>query len=433
MQKLINFCEMSPGMTKRLNEIAESYQVKFTEFVDEMSLKYNSSPFWQFTPLASRNTAVCNCFYEVCLLKLILEEIARTKSGQILVPTLSLQKAVTENLAINAHIQVFVQDGRKNLKNRLKSNPKIHYAYTLNLLKKRIQAVQKAAGVKNMLNVSKKDITLVCTYCISSQFKSGVYQDRYFQGLAENTDENIVYFVHLDFHTIKEGRMLARNVAAVSDTIIFEQFIEEQDYRKVRQYCRWCLGFSASGYRMDEMDITALVNHAVTLGASNLNAMYGVLKAVVLLRLAKTDKLRIKKIIDWYEGQPSSNGWICMFRKKHPQIPTIAYVMSPCPENNLALYPTKLQVREHYVPEYYAVQGSGWKMMVRQFERCVKCIPAPSFRYQNVFDIAYGQSCENKEREGVLLVLSHSKEASAHLLKVFFSSGRRIGRSKGFY
>ena len=40
-RKVLDLCHMTIGDTKRINELFDEYAVKYTEFVDELSVKHN--------------------------------------------------------------------------------------------------------------------------------------------------------------------------------------------------------------------------------------------------------------------------------------------------------------------------------------------------------------------------------------------------------
>lgn len=134
----------------------------------------------------------------------------------------------------------------------------------------------------------------------------------------------------------------------------------------------------------------------------------------------------MKKVIDWYEGQPSSNALIRRLRNNYPSCPTVAYVASPCSEYNSGLYPSQGQVEAKTVAEYYAIQGEYWKDMVTQFTGKVDCITAPSFRHQGVFE-ARGEDVVSENK--ILIVLSYFVDTSTQLLKAFFEAA---GKESGF-
>lgn len=421
-KRILDLCNMSPALTKRLNEIAEDHRKVFTDFIDRLSLKYKDNLYWWITPLASRNTSICDCFYDFCLLKLALYEIRKKKTVNVIVPRLSVKQAIQRNIDAKKIIFTVNENKKDIIKRKFK---RIYALYSFNLLQRRIKGVQKGTGNQNLVELG-NDVILVDTYAIPSQFKKGVYTDRYFYGLRENTDENIIFLAHLDFNDIQEGQALAKSLGGVDNIIPFEQFVEKNDFKYAKEYYCQCSKFKFNDCKIDEIDVTDLVKDAIRVGSTNLSSMYAILKGNVICRLIEKYKVDIKTLIGWYEGQPSSNGMFQLIRKKYSYISTVAYVMSPCYENNLALYPSKLQIDEKCVPEFYGVQGNSWKKLIRQFADTVKCVSAPSFRYQQVYDIHYEQLKLNRARQGILLVLSYNVESSRQLLRCFFEAVKEL-------
>lgn len=421
-KSVLDLCNMTPVLTKRLNEIAQNYRKIFTDFIDQLSLKYKDNLYWWITPLASREITLCDCFYDFCLLKLAIEEIKEKKPVNVIVPKLSMKHAIRKNIDTRG-ILFTVNENKKEI---IKKKFKYLYAlYSINLLRRKVKAVQKGAGIRDLSKLADK-VILIDTYAIPSQLKNGVYIDRYFCGLVENTDENIIFLVQLDFDNIQDGQRLAKALTTMDNILLFEQFVEKNDFNYVKKYYYQCSKFKFNDCKIEKLDVSDLVKDAIKVGSTNITSMYGILKGNTVCRLIEKYKVCVKALIGWYEGQPSSNGMFKIVRKKFSYIPTISYVLSPCQENNLALYPSKLQVKEKCISEFYGVQGSSWMKLVRQFDNTVKCVLAPSFRYQSVYDINYQQLEFGGTKQGILLVLSYFVESSRQLLRCFFEATKEL-------
>lgn len=424
----LDLTSMTPEMTRELNRIAERYRKPYTEFIDRLSELFADAKFWWDTPLASRNIYICRNFLDICILRLAMDIANQGQLTEWVVHNRGMQQALKDNLG-TCDIQVTsgVQLGIKaKIKEKILSAPLAASEYAFYAFQRRIRDRQKRHGKKGLDAFRGRALTLVSTYRVPAEVKNGVLQDRYFPGLKENGDEDIVFFAHPVFGNEAEGKQLLDVLHARDDHICIHDWIEPDDFREVREYIQWCRNVRVPQCTFDGMDVTALVKEAFRTGASDNNTMYGIVKGRVLCRLVKQYDLKIKCLIDWYEGQPSSNAMIRRFRAKFPDVPTVAYVWTPCGENNLGQYPSKKQVEQKRVPEFYAVQGTAWENTVRQFSNQLKCVMAPSLRYQAVFqdDIQ-----EQGQRQGLLVVLSYLQEQSTQLLQALGDALSRLENS----
>lgn len=417
----IDLTDMTPEMTRELNRIAERYRKPYTEFVDRLATRFADAKFWWDTPLASRNIYICRNFLDICLLRLAVDIASQGQLTEWIVHDRGMQQALKDNIGAR-DIQV-ASDAQLGLKTKLKdwilgfSLAASEYAFYA--FQRRIRNIQKWHGKKSLDAFRGRELTLISTYRVPAEVKDGVLQDRYFPGLKENSDEDIVFFAHPVFGNEAEGKQLLDMLHARDDHICIHDWIEPDDFREVREYIQWCRNVSVPQCTFDGMDVTALVKEAFRTGASDNNTMYGIVKGRVLCRLVEQYDLKLKCLIDWYEGQPSSNAMIRRFRKKFPDVPMVACSPFPYGENWLSLYPAAAQVKNKVVPEYFSVMGKAWEKQVRQFDTDLQCIAAPSFRHGKIFD---ANPKDSEKREGVLLVLSYMIDASKQLLAAFFEA-----------
>lgn len=419
----MNFVAMTPDKTKELNRIAERYRKPYTEFIDELSEIYGDSEFWWDTPLASRNTFLCACFLNVCTLRLVLDGVSRNAPKELVVANEALRQAVLENVT---GIAVHVGNHPKGIKAFLKQSHRIRSEYAFYQFRKHIQASQRYRRNESLAEFQGREIILVGTYRVPAEARNGMFQDRYFSGLTENSDKDIV-FLSMFSGVQDTEKTLFDVIHDRNDHICIEDWVAEQDLREIRSYIRWCRSIKIQPCCFDGMDITALVENALQAGGWDGNAMLGIARGNALCRIVEQWGLKIKCLMDWYEGQPSSNAMIRRFRKKFPDVPTVACAPFPYEENLLSLYPSARQVAGKVVPAYFSVMGQVWKKQVRQFSNDVKCVVGPSLRHNGIWETA---AKESSERKGVLLVLPIFEDCSAQLLTAFGEAIQGLDISK---
>lgn len=415
-KKILDVRMLNPYYTKRLNKTAQNYRKEYTNLIDGISKKQKNQINWWISPVASRNTFLDNCFYNICLLRLIIDEVNSGRVNKIYVADEFLKLAILRNTGNK--IKVIV---KKNLRNKLKDNLCfLNFIRVINKLKRRIEVIQSEVPVDSIAykKIQAEESVLISTYVIASQFKDGVFYDRYFPGLKENTSQNIIYFGQMEFGSIKEGKQIGEKIKNSNYLIPFETLVQKKDYKLIWKYYMYCRTFSPEDCIIDGLDVSSIIKGGMRKGCVCMNSMYGILKGNAILRLI--NKCNIKMLIDWYEAQPSSKGMFYALRKENSKIKTIGYVLSPCPENNLGLYPSKQENLQKVVPDFFAIQGYSWRSSMRQFDKSTKCLLAPSFRYRKIFDDFLKENNEN--RKDILLVLPYSINSAAELIETFFKA-----------
>lgn len=412
-KRIVDLSKMTPEMTRELNEIAEHTRKGYTEMIDHLSEIHGKEEFWWDSPLASRHNE-CACFENVCRLKLIRRMCSRGEADEVIVTSEALKKAIEDNLKIE--VRSIKKKGR--LRDRIWQSRLFQTLNNYQRMARRFRTFRKDPAFR--ANVPKNEqVILISSFAIPAELKNGVFTDRYFPGLAESTSEKLLFYVNMVYSKPEEIRDLVSYLTSHSEFALSECFAEESDLAEVRRYIRWCSHFRASRSIFEEMDVTALIQNAILEGGHSSIAILGILKAEGICRLIEEQNLKVTKLIEWFEGQASSSALIRRVRKKYPDIPTMAYMNSPCGENNLALYPSKQQYANHIVPECYGTQGRCWDEMVHQFCSEVKCATVPSFRQQAVFDTARG---ELRERKGILLTVPFFLDVAHQMLTDFFEA-----------
>ena len=416
----IDLTAMTPEMTRDLNRIAERYRKPYTEFIDGLSERFADAKFWWDTPLASRNTFICRNFLDICLLRLAMDIVNQGRMSEWVVHNIGMRLALKDNLgACNIRVASSLQGFKAKMKEVLLGSPWISSEYAFYSFQRRIRKMQTWHNKKSLDAFLGRELTLVSTYRVPAEIRTGMLQDRYFSGLKGTSDEDIVFLALSVFDSEAEGKQLFDVLHATEDHICIEEWIEPNDFQEVRKYIWWCRNVGVPQCTFDGMDVTALVKEALRNGAADENTMYGIVKGRALCRLLEQQELHIKCLVDWYEGQPSSNAMIRRFRAKYPDVSTVACSPFPYEENLLSLFPSERQIEKKVVPEYFSVMGQAWESQIYQFSNKVKCVTVPSFRHQEVWADVIETSTE---RKGLLVVLSLFEDCSAQLLAALGSA-----------
>ena len=415
----INITDMSVEDTKRLNEISERYRKPYTELVGKLS--ECEDDYWWYTAFSSRNTSIDSCFYECCCLRLIYERIKEDFLNVITVPTDSLGRAVKANLSILSKegqnkIEVKCRKRRGVGRRSFVRGSWILHAADAMLSCRRIRKIYQPADSKK---IAGNEVTLVTTFVEGAAFSKEGFKDRYFPGLKENADDLIVFFLSVSGNK-KEQEYIANELSKMEGYIPYEAYVEKEDFFNIISFIKWSRSYTMSNVIFGGMDITPIILHSIRNCTSIETIINGMLKVEAIKRFTNRYGIRLKAVIDWYEGQPSSNILFASKRDIGKDTVFVAYEASPLGENYISQYPGIYQIENGKGADFYTVQGNGWTEKTKQFCQNIYVIEAPSFRYKD----AVQQSADLVDTWGadknLLVILSYFVEDSKKMLETVF-------------
>ena len=420
MEKVLDLDNLSPELTRQLNDISKNSAGRFTDFIDELSTE-NNDDFWWATPLASRNTALCGAYLDFCKLKLAVHETRIGGYEKILVSAKPLQAALRKNISNSVTI-VLKESKKEKIKRKLSA---IYKFRNFALFWARILAVKHNSREFDFHLLNGNEV-LINTYYIPAQFDSGSYKDRYFPGI-EISDTPLCYVALMDFNTLKQGRELARNVSRLTNTIVLEKYIGLKELGSTAKYAFVHHWNQKRECRCDGLYIENIVKAHLSIGRFNVNSLYGIAYGNALIRLIGKHGINPKKFIFWYEGQPSSNYMINKIRKTHKEIYTVAYELTPMPEHYIELYPSKIQFLQNHCAHQYEIQGELWADALKRFCDDVEYMIAPSFRHNHVFE---DSTYLFKDNQCLLAVLPIDAAVSSEFLRVVIKTLEKLHGKK---
>lgn len=415
--KCLDLFNLDSDLTKELNMIATEYRYQYTELIDSIARKYGKNEFWWYTPIASRSEFSSSGYYWYCLILLVMRQIEKMDIEELIVPR-AIAKCLKQNIQ-GRRIKIIIREEKKEL---IKGVFYTLYAKRmLAVIKNRISLISDNATITYDL-CSLESRIYVDTYIVPSEFKDIQFRDRYFNGLKENADEKILFISQADFDSERDAKELAINASKLTDNVMFETLVSEDDYEIVNRYFDYCKEFKIENVKIGGIDYSSLIQHCIKYEGVNITSAYGILKNQAYKRLIEKSKYKPKAIIGWNEGQPSSIGLFYSLRNQYSDIQTISYILTPCYENNLSVFPSEYQIEIGAPFSKYAIQGEYWEDSVCQFASKTDCILAPSFRYNSVFDteISYYGKCNNDST--IAVVLSYKLDSSEQMLHDFLKS-----------
>ena len=406
----LDLCNMSVEDTKLLNRLYENYKYEYVNMLDRMSKRRNVI-YWWVTPLASKYWLLSDSLKNICIALLGIKRIrANHQISEVYCPSKEIAQVI-QDYFINKH---------RKIKITVKKNKNIAVIeYFLNNVYRTIQQYRTIHKVikKNGINVEirNEDITLIDTYIKASDIKGMYYEEQYFKNILEFTDRKIYFMPQLLLNTRISLDMLIKKLLnkCKYQYVFKEQFLLIQDFYKLLPYPLFCILFCIPKKYIDKIDVTPIINRDLINGIASDNAIEGMLKYWAVKRMKKNG-LNIRRLIGWYEGQPSSIGLFKGYRKMYPNGKSIGYIGYSINTKNINIANTRMQTFYKAAPQELTVMAECFKMIPKQFVPDTKVIMVPALRLKQPRQIISNKTALDKN---IMIALAYGQDASASILR----------------
>lgn len=408
---VFDFNHLTIELTKRLNEIAEEKRASYMEFVDDCMKKSNrADTFGWLSGFASRNSSyVYTNVYKL----LLLSELLGERNVDRVVVYDSFQKKAVQALCRQSGCKVKICQTRKTIKDSALIR-EFQFFYVLAgkyRESRRIRRVIKPEGKK-----LRTPFFLFDTYVLNSSFTESGYKDRYFTNILEYTKENILFSTILTNNLQESGTSFYTKIKEEKkyQFLVKESFLTLKDYIWMLRWRKVNESFLHGNYVFAGCDISALVRGDILQGFAYPNTIDGLI-AYRFLKRIKEKGGTIKKAVLWYEGQPSSIGFVLGMRRFFPEVLVTGYVGLPLLENEICYYPSREQQKQKVLPYTFGVIGRGYTELIKKYNTGLKVEVYPAFRYPSLW--RKREEKENGGQKSILLVLSYYVDISASLIR----------------
>ncbi|GJL81760.1 MAG: hypothetical protein DHS20C01_13940 [marine bacterium B5-7] len=274
--------------------------------------------------------------------------------------------------------------------------------------------------------LSGHSVTLLDTFILPG----AIDRDRYYPGLFNMLPRELSGCVYLvpQFHNFSLKAMIHATRIAGRGSLPYlfkEQYINILDVL-------WAVGHGIRKRRIVlcdtqfmGMDMKPLIEEDLRNSRSYRCAVQGLLNYRFATRL-KDHSIRVGRAIDWYENHPLDRGWNAGFREFHPDADLVGY------QGFYPSFPASRPSREErsagIVPDVVAVMGPSMSEDVTEFDRELKTVSAPAFRYPHLNHVvSCNQDSDSKSK--VLVVLPYDRSTSEFIVDLI----RQVSRENTEY
>lgn len=415
-RKTLDLCNMSPDDTKLFNLYFEYNRKKYTEWIDAISCKWGEDIYWWATYFASRDILGSNTLQNICKVLLCINYIEKDDSIDcVKVDSHSVAKTLKLYYRSSKRKIIFIEENSNRMAFERERRIVSFFIYLFKEIRKFLVVRKTCLSERKSIA---EEIVLIETDVFSSCFKTGEYCARDFANIMDFTKENVRFLPYMFINSKMSLEELIRYMRESKKYkfLFREDYLRFIDYLRTIRYPFECIRFENKKYFWDDIDVSSIVREDITKGINSLNSLYAMLNYSLMKRL-HIKKMNVKKLIGWYEGQPSSLGIFKGFREFYEQEECVGYIGIPIDDNYLSISPSKGQVQYQAVPQYMSVIGESFINVPKQFNEKTDVFLAPTFRLKKV-------NCavpENK-KFSILVALPYAEEDAQYVLNLLYNT-----------
>ncbi len=412
--EVLNTTELLKNKTKRFIEIFEELTDEYTQFVDSLSEGREGDVFWWTTNFASRNTSLSLAQQRVAFVLLILEELSYNndiRSVQVSEYCIGevLRRYFFSN-RVKCEISGFDSPKLGSVGWSVSSTCKI-LRFVVNNLRTKCALLYFGKRRKQVISEINKNDILIHSYILNSEFESGRFISKDFDSIDKYLSDKIIWYPCLVNNNGWPIKKIVKICSEDKNTFIFrELWISIFDCFKVFGLLHRYFSFYYKRVVFQNIDIAPIVNEDISSSARSFNTYYGILDFYAVMKMKKKG-IVFSKVIDWYEGQPSSLGFMMAIRELYKNARTVGYTGYPIDEKWIQMAPSVEQIKQRVVPDSITVIGEAYVKLIKKYYSNYYVAIVPGFRYKVVHN--HGLAGGKKQ---ILLSLPYSIQSSRFLL-----------------
>lgn len=398
------------------NEVAQEMRGDYNRIIESIGEGRENNIDWWVSELASRNTYSC-CAFDLFCRFVFIERLV--ESGRVPTSIVTDCEALSRVLAeffSRRRLPCCISTVRRARDCLFPVLALVRYAYYVVSLLLRWLFLRFVFPVQRDEKLSEYDVTLVDVFVFDHSFKSGRYEDRYFggfQGVPVESNQKRVYWC--TFQTSLWGlASVCRDIRRASEAFLVEEdYLSFSDYLRVFLFPMRSLFLAPRAVVYDGVNVSPIFRQAWRDHIASISSMLGLMKHALARRL-KDERVRLRLVIDWFEGQIIDKGASLGLREQFPEVPIIGYVGYYTSNLYLCMFPTRCERDANVLPTRFAVCGPGIVDEFREFCPDVSVDVGPAFRFSGVWKTYHRR--RNPSELAVLVALDLTLNSTRDIL-----------------
>lgn len=353
---------------------------KYTKWIEEISKSFSNDIDWWGTIPPSRNYIYSDILKNITILETLKKISKKYKNIEVLSTSKELLDIIHDwskrkNLDITSKILKEKSFNLKNIKYILSSFIfNLVIFFYINIFIKKI----------NLKNKPPKNIVLIDMFATESVLNGKIIYNNLDVYLKKKSKKN-VFFVP-SFVIEKNIIKILMIINSLSD----KNYIFKEHYLNLKDVIYSCFHFKRKKkflikYKnFKEWDLTKLLhvelkNNINTFSEQNCLLNYFFSKQLML------NKIKIKKVINWFENQPIDKGWNMGFRKFHKNTESLGYQGFLNYAQYMNTYPTSYEEKKRVIPKKIISIGRAYIKLKKEFFPKANIVLGPALNYNKVF------------------------------------------------
>jgi hypothetical protein len=389
---VIDLENLTKGENEIFNSIASDIKYDYDDIVTKLSEDNILNINWIVGSVASRNKYQSKLFERCCKLVLIqklLDSESKITRIELLDSTLA---RLIEDYVIKYNYSIKVVSNETFLQYLWRITRPFRqlligfYQY----LWRFISSSKKYISQLNIID----SITLLDTFVLNSTPGAGgtihnkKYYDRYYTGIFDHlsvSESKKIYYLPtiVGFWNPASTFSMIRNCK--EKFIVPDDFMSLSDYLTILLHPFKLLRINIPNILFKGINIKSLIKQEIYHTCSDQISLLGVLYYIFPYRL-KSNGIKIRLLVDWFENQVIDRGLECGFHKFLPNVKTIGYqgyIISPA--LHLYIFPNKTEILSKAIPDEIGVIGEGLINQIKIFSKDLNVVVSPAFRFQKLW------------------------------------------------
>tara|TARA_B100001250_G_scaffold66509_1_gene53022 strand:+ start:44740 stop:46503 length:1764 start_codon:yes stop_codon:yes gene_type:complete len=419
----IDLLNLSSTHTNLLNSISLDIKKDYNQLIRNILEKTDKSIYWIVCPLISRNNWFGTLFMDLCYIELVKNIIANENSTKFILPSNRVKVTLKTFFKDNNKFSFIVIENR--FSEFFNAALLVCKSFLKNTLTSLVLLLSSNRKNRNNILNHNHQLSLVDTYVTNSEFKKGNYKSRFYfkENFWNNINENIkndLFFVPELAFSVKQilSLSLTNSIKALNNSE--ENFLFKHDFLKTKDFFYALFApfkiykFDFSTFVFRDFNIYSLLRYDFNRSLCNTNSFYGILNYRFLKNL-KSNNIKLKKIILWFENQPSDKGFSAGVKDFFPNVIYKGFqnfVVSY--HYNHHLVPTVYESELKIIPNEILVIGKKIIPFVKEFNKDLNVSLAPGLRFSHLHNI----NRENEISNSIFICLPMDLKAAINIINI---------------
>ena len=355
-----------------------SQRKNFTNWIGKISKNFSSDIDWWSSSVASRNTFVSKLFHNICILESLLKLKKEGKCpSKIIVQSHELKKLINRHFKRNIDTQV-ITENNSSIKNIYFIFFPLIYAITILIFSRIFKNKNKIKNNNN--NV------LIDTFITSINLNS----NRYYGQLEKKSlrHKNIYFVPTILYAKIIKIPSIIKNLRNKKNFLLKEDFINIKDIFHAFNYIFRKKKFNIKYISYKSLNLSDLIKEELSFYSD----FQATLTSIINYRFAKNlkdKKIKIRKVVNWFENTAVDKGWNFGFRTFYPQTLSVGYQGYTLYRQFMCKHPSKAEYSYKVLPKVILTIGEVYRKIRKEFCNNLEIKVGPALRFKDLLSYKY--------------------------------------------